>query len=101
MAPHLRWLRLSPLWGPALPEMPRPRWWSQVSLLRGGRLKPSGGLHQACEALARQRLSLERGTDRQTERPRGVSDAVGSFGARAQCMAAHPSLADREIGNGG
>lgn len=68
MALRLRWLRLSPPWGHALPEMPHPQRWSRVTLLWGGGLKPSGGLHQAREALAHQRLSLEGGTDRQTDR---------------------------------
>lgn len=76
MAPRLRWLRLSPPQGPALPETPHPRQRSRVSLLRGSRLTLSGGLHQAREALARQRFSLEGGTDRQ-KRPGGVSDAMG------------------------
>lgn len=58
--------------------MPRPQQWSQLSLPRGGRQELSGGLHQACEALACQRLSLEGGTNRQ-KRSRGVSDAVEWF----------------------
>lgn len=63
------------------PVAPCPPWW-------GGRLVGwlSGGLHQARQALARQRLSLEEGTNRQTGDPQcewsscHEMGTVGQFG---------------------
>lgn len=74
------WLSASMCSGclPSRDSLSCPRQRSQLSLPRGRRPGLSGGLHQAREALACQRLPLEGGTNRQ-KRSRGVSNVLEWF----------------------